>query len=276
MLQQTRVQAVVPYYERFLERFPTVEALAAAPETDLLACWSGLGYYSRARNMQQAARQILDAGAFPRDYAGLLALPGIGPYTAAAVASIAFGVSRAALDGNAVRVFSRIFNARADLEAPAESLLAGSDPAAFNQAVMELGATVCLPRQPLCHACPVARFCEARAQGTAAELPAKRPGRAPLRIAGTLLLVRRGDAVLLRPPRRVRGFWELPALEDVPGARLSGHAGTVRHSITHHRYTLEICRAAVARKPRGWLWAGNAQMAALPVSTITRKALKFV
>src|SRR5690349_5158936 len=165
MLQQTRAQAVIPYYERFLTRFPSVPALAAAKEDEVLALWSGLGYYSRARNLLRAARQIAAAGSFPSDYDAIRALPGIGDYTAAAVASIAFGRPHAVLDGNVLRVVARMENDAADIRSSrtrerfreiAQSWLDPRDPGHFNQALMELGATVCLPRNPLCLVCPLA------------------------------------------------------------------------------------------------------------------------
>jgi len=162
MLQQTRAQAVIPYYQRFLDRFPGAEVLAHAREADVLASWSGLGYYSRARNLQRAARAIVAAGRFPEDYEGIRELPGVGPYTAAAVASIAFGAPHAVLDGNVLRVISRLradgadvrsSKTRARFQKIADEWLDRGNPGEFNQAIMELGATVCLPRAPRCPAC---------------------------------------------------------------------------------------------------------------------------
>src|SRR5579872_3965323 len=159
MLQQTRAQAVIPYYEKFLARFPDAASLAAADEAEVLALWSGLGYYSRARNLQRAARRISAAGVFPRDYDSIRALDGVGDYTAAAVASIAFGLPHAVLDGNVMRVLARLDNDAADisaastrarLRARAQELLDGRRPGIFNQALMELGATICVPKTPQC------------------------------------------------------------------------------------------------------------------------------
>src|ERR1051325_9770915 len=191
MLQQTRAQAVIPYYERFLQRFPTVEALAAAAEDVVLTQWSGLGYYSRARNLRRAAQAVVESGGFPREYAAIRALAGIGDYTAAAIASMAFQLPHAVLDGNVLRVVARVENDAADIayartrerfRATAQSWLVPRDPGRFNQALMELGATVCLPRNPLCLVCPVAACCRAREEGTAAQLPVKlrKTGRAAL------------------------------------------------------------------------------------------------
>ncbi len=172
MLQQTRVAAVIPYYERFLKRFPRVEDLAQASENELLSLWSGLGYYSRARNMQKAARQIVETGGFPRDYESIRALAGVGDYTAAAVASIAFGLSHAAVDGNVRRVVMRLAgDASVDVCEIASRLLTRRDPGRWNQAMMELGAMVCLPRAPLCSGCPISGECLANQRGIQRDLP---------------------------------------------------------------------------------------------------------
>src|SRR5712691_3306805 len=179
MLQQTRVAAVVPYYERFLARFPKPAALADAPEPELLRMWSGLGYYSRARNLRKAANQIVDHGGFPRDYGSIRELAGVGDYTAAAVASIAFGLPFAVVDGNVRRVIARLLNqTSADAGKEAGLLLDRRDPGRWNQALMELGAVVCLPREPRCGECPIAAHCEALRRGAQGELPAKRARRA--------------------------------------------------------------------------------------------------
>ncbi|HZT30062.1 MAG TPA: A/G-specific adenine glycosylase [Bryobacteraceae bacterium] len=288
MLQQTRAQAVIPYYERFLSRFPTVAALAEAAESDVLAAWSGLGYYSRARNLQKAARAIVAAGGFPRDYEALRRLPGIGPYTAAAIASIAFGQPHAVLDGNVLRVLARLENDPADIASSrtrarfqqmAGRLLEPKDPAAFNQAMMELGATVCLPRAPRCLLCPVAQDCRALAAGTAEQLPVKlRPGRQE-RIEQTLVRVEKRGRLLLRQrpadAGRMAGFWELPAVEDLPGVRLNGALGSFRHTITRHLYVFTVRSGTLARAPRGFRWLSGAELGALPLSTAARKALRL-
>jgi len=186
MLQQTVVATVVPYFERFVARFPDAAALAAATEDEVTAAWSGLGYYARARNLHRAARAVVErhGGALPRTEAELRELPGVGPYTAAAVASIAFGARTFALDGNGARVTARLWGVRDSIDRPAtrEALRArglGEVPAAragdFNQAVMELGATICTPRAPRCDVCPLARRCRAHATGAAARLPVRTP-----------------------------------------------------------------------------------------------------
>ncbi len=181
MLQQTRAQAVIPYYERFLKRFPAARDLADAPEAEALRYWSGLGYYQRVRNLRKAAQTIAVSG-FPIEYAAIRELAGVGDYTAAAVASIAFGKAHAAVDGNVLRVIARITGDSSNIASPAtrarftqvaESLLDRHDPGGFNQAMMELGAAVCLPRKPLCLLCPVVDECRARKLGIQAELPVK-------------------------------------------------------------------------------------------------------
>jgi len=289
MLQQTRVAAAIPYYERFLERFPKVEALAAAREEEVLACWSGLGYYARARNLLRAARRIVETGGFPRDYESIRKLPGIGDYTAAAIVSIAFGLPRAALDGNAIRVLARLVEERGDigsaktrkrLEAAAARLLDRKRPGEFNQALMELGATICLPRDPQCERCPLSASCQARRKGVERELPVKRRRAQSVRIAKTLLVIRKGGRLLLRKrdagSARMGGFWELPEAELLPEAVLGGRVTTVGHTITHYRYRLSIVTATLRRAPRGFSWIETAELGRIPLSTATRKALAAI
>ena len=286
MLQQTRAAAVVPYYERFLERFPDVSSLAAAREDEVLACWSGLGYYSRARNLHRAAGQIVEMRGFPREHGAIRRLAGVGDYTAAAIASIAFGLPHAVIDGNVLRVLSRLTNDSGDigasrtrrrLEAVADQLLDRERPGDFNQALMELGATVCVPKRPNCPPCPLARFCEARIHGTQAELPVKLRRTVPQRIEKTLLVItRRGSILLRRRPadaRRLAGFWELPEPEQVPEARPIRSHGVVRHSITNHTYRLTVVEAVVERAPAGCQWIPKERLQQLPLATTTRKAL---
>src|SRR5882762_2095370 len=214
MLQQTRVAAVIPYYARFLARFPDVQALAAAPQEEVLRLWSGLGYYSRARNLQYAAQEIVakHGGVFPRDQKDALALPGIGNYTAAAILSIAYGAKHAVLDGNVARVLARIFAVQGDLrdakrwqhlQQSADALLDTKSPSDWNQAMMELGATLCTPQSPQCLLCPVTQFCQGRKLGIAESLPARRKKRAieVITLAAAVLLDSRGRTLLLSPPK---------------------------------------------------------------------------
>lgn len=286
MLQQTRAEAVIPYYERFLGRFPDARSLAAAKEADVLASWSGLGYYSRARNLQAAARAIVAAGGFPRDYDSIHALPGVGPYTAAAVASIAFGLPHAVVDGNVMRVIARVRNDGADINSSvtrarfqriANDLLDRRLPGRFNQAMMELGATICLPRAPQCGSCPVACYCEARRASRERELPVKSAKPAASRISigvtivenkGRILLRRRGSSLALMP-----GFWELPAAEELKNSRLVETLGSFRHTITRHYYTVTVTRNEVSRAVRGYRWWPVDRLDRIPLTTIARKAL---
>ena len=285
MLQQTRVAAAVPYFERFLKRFPDAHALAAAAESEVLAAWAGLGYYSRARNLHRAAKAIA-AGGFPRDDDALLALPGIGAYTAAAIASIAFDLPHAVVDGNVIRVLARFSAeeapvssaaAKSRLRALADRLLDPRRPGDYNQALMELGATVCLPRNPLCTACPIATLCEGRSRGLEDRLPVKAPRVKPVVIARELLLIRRRGRCLLwqRPADsgQMAGFWELPDAHQLPQASKGELLGMVRHSILNHRYVATLIRAEVGRAPRGFVWVPEARLDALPMSTLARKAL---
>ena len=292
MLQQTRAQAAIPYYQRFIERFPTVAALAAAGEEEVLTLWSGLGYYARARNLLRAARQVAGGRGFPREYDDIRALPGVGDYTAAAISSMAFGLPHAVVDGNVLRVVARVENDAADIASPrtrerfravAQGWLDPRHPGLFNQALMELGATVCLPGKPRCPACPVASLCRARQRGTVLELPVKLGKTKPVRIAGALLVVRNGRRILLRQreagARRMAGFWDLPAPQDLPGSRTGARFGEFRHTITHHHYTFTVL-AAAAMRPTGtaspqFRWFAPSALTGIPLSTTARKALKL-
>jgi A/G-specific adenine glycosylase len=275
MLQQTRVAAAIPHYERFLTQFPDASALARASEEEVLTAWSGLGYYSRARNLRTAAQEIAALGAFPRDYAGIRALPGIGDYTAAAVASIAFDSPHAVVDGNVRRVIARLTNdGHVDVQNVADQLLDRKNPARSNQALMELGALVCLPREPSCSVCPVARHCEAQAHGTQAELPLKKPRAEARQLRIVLLLIRKNEKILLTPSERVRGFWDLP--EPFPGVRLGGVLGTFRHSIMNTQYVFEVQEAIAGRVPKDAKWWEESRLTEIPLSTTTKKALRLL
>ncbi len=290
MLQQTRAQAVIPYYERFLARFPTVASLVAAPDEEVLALWSGLGYYSRARNLRRAAIQIESAGRFPRSYDALRALPGVGDYTAAAIASIAFGLPHAVLDGNVLRVVARVENDPSDIASAAtrerfrrvaQAWLDPRRPGPFNQALMELGATVCLARDPLCLLCPVAGLCRARECGTAAQLPVKLRAVAPVRLQETLLVLYQHGRVLLRQieadARRMAGFWELPTPAHLPEAGATTAIGRFRHSITRHRYEFTVARTehVPALPGSAFRWFRPREITRIPLSTTARKALRI-
>jgi A/G-specific adenine glycosylase len=289
MLQQTRTEAAIPYYHRFLERFPSVAALAAASGEEVLASWSGLGYYSRARNLHKAAR--LMAGVFPTSYQAIRDLPGVGDYTAAAVSSIAFGLPYAALDGNVMRVIARMANDAADIGASRTRArfreLAGQwldrrRPGAFNQAMMELGATVCLPRAPRCAICPLAALCEACRAGRQQQLPVKLRKPQPVNIAMAVAVVQRRGRLLLwqraADSRRLAGFWELPSPEQLPESHAMPEIGVFRHTITHHRYRVTVragSLAPTARAARPLRWIPIATLPSLPLSTTARKALRL-
>jgi A/G-specific adenine glycosylase len=286
MLQQTRIAAVLPYYELFLKGFPTVESLARAREEKILQMWSGLGYYSRARNLHRAAREIVahHAGKFPRTVEAALALPGIGDYTAAAVLSIAYDVPLAVLDGNVARVLARLGAIRGDLRSPnrwrqlgdtARSLLATSAPGDWNQALMELGETICTPQIPRCGACPVSRWCRAYAMGLTDKIPAPRRKRAAvnIRIAAAILRDPRGRTVLVRDPGAhddvlFSRMWQFPAVKVAhdPASELAAHLQealqidaaslslealpSARHGVTFRNITLLPFLVSVPHLPK--------------------------
>ncbi len=302
MLQQTRVETVIPYYERFLARFPDLESLAAADEQDVLTLWAGLGYYARARNLQRAAASVVreHGGELPRDAESLAALPGVGRYTVGALRSIAFGEPAALVDGNVKRVLARIAGSRAPTDADiwtlAESLVPEKRPGDWNQALMELGATLCTPRKPACLACPVESLCAARALGDPERFPAPAK-RAAVRKVSALagLVTRRGRVLLVRRPSRglLGGLWELPTVEGSDPAELlravrqragvtaslGDSLGKVRHLFTHRDLSLEVVALTHERgaPPR----AGRAEarfcaapdLDELPLSKLTKKAL---
>jgi len=302
MLQQTRVETVVPYYERFLARFPDIESLASADEEDVLRLWAGLGYYARARNRRRAAQLVVreHGGALPRTAEALAELPGVGRYTVGALRSIAFKEPAAIVDGNVRRVLSRLC-AVASLADTAAWRLAGElvparDPDLFNQALMELGATVCTPRKPACLVCPVAPVCEARASGRPESFPApKRKARPRAMRALGGVLVRRGRILLLRRPSQglLGGLWEIPNVADRAPAALvdlvrertglrvaiGSALGEVRHQFSHIDLRLEIValddrggRLATRARPEAQL-CGPDELALLPLSRLMKKAL---
>jgi A/G-specific adenine glycosylase len=273
MLQQTRVDTVIPYYERFLARFPNAMALADAPEDDVLAMWSGLGYYRRARLLHAGARAVAERGAVPNDREGLLAVPGIGRYTAGAVASIAFGEPVGLVDGNVARVLSRVFLIEDDMrkagmrkaEALADAIVAARDPGAWNQALMELGATICTPQRPLCARCPIASSCRARAEGRQEELPVLAPKKKPEARRVQALVATRGKGenagvLLLRRKRDLLfgGLWEPPCLEGTLAARKdlarrfgvkdAKPSGKVTHVLSHRKLTIDVARGSAAEE----------------------------
>ena len=286
MLQQTRVEAVKGYFTRFLAALPTPQALAAAPEEQLLKLWEGLGYYNRARNLQKAAKLLVEQyhGQLPGNYEALLSLPGVGHYTAGAVASIAFGLPEPAVDGNVLRVLSRLTADPSDIADPRtkaaaedalRQILPVEDPGTFNQALMELGALVCVPNgPPLCDRCPLADLCQGHIQGIALDLPVK-SSKKPRRLEQRTILVLVRDrltAIRKRPQRGLlAGMWELPSLEGkcsseqvVLAVRQWGleplrvePLGPSKHIFTHVEWQMEGFRVLVEepQSGAGLLWA---------------------
>ncbi len=273
MLQQTRVVAVIEYYRQFLARFPDVHSLAKANEADVLAAWSGLGYYRRARSMHAAAQKIvrdLD-GEFPASAAGLSELPGIGRYTAAAIASIAFGEPVAVVDGNVERVLSRFLDRdlrdRKETWELAENLLLRGQSGNWNQAMMELGATICLPTDPKCLICPVRKWCADPGRETRKPQGARQKQELVFGLAhrrGSIYLVKRAPKAVL-----MAGMWELPPITE-PGAT---PVLRLRHSITSNDYTVRVFPLA-ASEVRGGKWARLDKAHKLPLTGLTRKILR--
>lgn len=291
MLQQTRVATAIPYYERFLARFPDFETLADALESDLLAHWAGLGYYYRARNLQKAAQLMRDAGRFPATIDDLRSLPGTGDYTAAAVASICFNLPHAVLDGNVFRVLSRIFDdttniasaaARKHFSVLAHKLLDQNRPGAFNQAIMELGATVCLPKNPQCLICPVSDLCRVRHRGRENDLPVKGKRSETLQEKRQLFWIEREGTLLVwqRPStsRLMPGFWELPGQAQLPGAAAGRKLGSFRHTITFHKYLFEVAevQSETLQPCHDCQWMPLSELDSRPISTILRKARRVI
>ena len=303
MLQQTQVTTVVPYYERFLKRFPTIAALARAPLRGVLTVWSGLGYYQRAENLKKCARRLLvdHRGQLPADYDKLMSLPGIGRYTAGALMSIAFGQPYCALDGNARRVLERIFNCanQTELDATARRLVPQTRPGHFNQAIMDLGATLCIPKNPRCRECPVAVHCSA-VKSHAPKLAGLKM-RAIKDVTWPLAIVRHGGKLLLR--RRsatgmLAGLWEFPggAVENQTiraalkhhlgelngGWRGNRRIGELRHTITDKRirapiFLIDLPPDANLRLANSnWRWVAPSSLRHYPVSSMTLKAAKIL
>jgi A/G-specific adenine glycosylase len=283
MLQQTRVAAAIPYFERFMGRFPDYAALARASEEDVLGHWAGLGYYNRARNMQKAAKLMWERGGFPSDYDGVLELPGAGDYTAAAVASMAFDLPHAAVDGNVVRVLSRLLaqnGGRRQVVAAAGKLLDRERPGDFNQAMMELGATLCLPKNPQCLLCPVAKMCQARALGAQQEFPAQKVKAKSKEVERALFWIERRGKVLAwqrsAEERLMAGFWELPEKEHLPDATPVRELGGFRHGITVYNYRIKVWRAKAPLQFGNCRWLEIGGLTRRPLSTIFKKALNVV
>lgn len=274
MLQQTRVAVVVDYYLRFLRQFPTVAKLAEAPEAAVLAAWSGLGYYRRARMLHAAAKEIQTKydGAFPQTAEGLRALPGIGRYTAAAIASIAFNEPAAVVDGNVERVLARISGKQLAGEETwelATRLQDSKRPGDFNQAMMELGATVCVPHDPICASCPVQRFCRTRGKLAGSTKKARQKKRTvhyalDCRHSSVFMVRRSAEESLMA------GMWELPELEEANG---SDAQFLLRHSITVTNYTVRVIATSLPPGTQG-KWVAKSKVGTLPLTGLARKILR--
>ncbi len=288
MLQQTQVATVLPYFDRWLKQFPDFAALAAAAEATVLRAWEGLGYYRRARLLHALARELVNLSALPHTVDQWLTLPGVGPYTAAAITSIAYGAPAAVVDGNVVRVLARLLGdatvyrdgsaAVVALTPPAQTLLDPASPGDHNQAIMELGATVCTRRAPLCTICPWVTWCIAAARGDAEALPKLAAKKMQLITLRRLWIERDGALLLHRKAagaRRLAGLCELPDAALLPSAKIEPKPLAVkRRTITHHHFTENIHRATLSEnavdpaldKTSGFIWATPRQRARLTLS----------
>jgi len=298
MLQQTTVAAVRPYFERFTRRWPTIEALAAADEADVMAAWAGLGYYARARNLIACARQVAAAGQFPEQEEALRALPGIGRYTAAAIAAIAFGRRAVAVDANVERVVARLFavenplpRGRVELHELADGITPDHRAGDFAQAMMDLGSTVCTPRAPSCEICPLVQICVARAEGRPADFPRKQAkAPKPRKQAIAYWLEHDGDVLLVRRPKRgmlggmlglPTGDWGMQAEigDGAPAMTRWSEAGSVEHVFTHFALSVRLLCGNADTRRTGEIWwpAERLEEAGLPTlfAKLARRGLAW-
>ncbi len=315
MLQQTQVATVVPYFERFVDAFPTVKALAAADEHDVLRQWEGLGYYRRARQLHRAARVIVEdhGGKFPRTLAEVRSLPGIGRYTAGAIVSIAYGLPAPILEANTIRLLSRLFDVRSDVSTSAaqqrlwrlaEAILPPRNCGDFNQALMELGSLVCTPKGPRCDVCPVHELCAAFERGRQDEIPAPRRKPATTAVREAAVVLWRQERVFVRRRKageRWAGLWDFlrfplaarrgTAVQRELGEKVRQQAGlsiaearriaTLKHGVTRFRITLDCYAADCPRgrsslAPGEWRWIDPADLANLPLSVTGRKLSRLI
>lgn len=269
MLQQTQVETVLPYFQRFIAAFPDPATLAAAGEQQVFSHWAGLGYYSRARNLMAAARVIVEqhSGRVPEDYDSLRRLPGVGQYTAGAILSIAYNKPFPVVDGNVRRVLSRLYGWADDrpkrLWDRAGELVRQAEPRAVNQAIMELGATVCSFKAPRCLVCPLQHHCVAYRTGMQQEIPAIKKRPATVRVQLFAVVQFRGRQVLMRPEK---GFWVFPTFSEMPSGNLAP-CGSCRHTITHHRLEVQVFTGKL-QSVAGFKWK---QFGEVPVSSLTKK-----
>jgi len=308
MLQQTRVETVIPYFHRWMERFPTINDLAAASEDDVLILWEGLGYYSRARNLQKAARIIEDKynGQLPRNLDALRQLPGVGRYTVGAIASIAFGMSEATLDGNIRRVFTRVFNIHVPADSPSgekllwnlvtENLPEGK-AGDYNQALMDLGAIICLPKNPICLKCPIARLCKSLKLGVQDQLPILKPRKKiPHYIFAAVVVMKKGRVLITKRPANglLGGTWEFPngRVSKNPAAEMSkmlrssyhlkvrgrGALGIVNHAYSHFKVTVHVYQGEFISmsKNRNLKWVKYPDLEGIPMGKVNRQITQLL
>ena len=297
MLQQTQATAVIPYYERFLTAFPSVSALALAEQSSVLGLWAGLGYYSRARNLRTAAIFVMEKwdGRFPTDRKQMLEIPGVGPYTAGAILSIAFDLAVPIVDGNVERVFSRFFGIRHPIDSPkvqkklwtlAEDWVhKAKSPRNLNQALMELGALVCRKSAPKCRLCPISENCFARKRQIQHKLPIRKRGPSVKRLRWTtFVIVHRGKYLVRQNCRGEwwKDLWDFPRIEAAPSqlpkfAKDPIPLSKQKHTVTHHRIEVTPWLVPVRKRPPGKLWAGrwvsHVELRRLPMSSLARKIL---
>jgi A/G-specific adenine glycosylase len=307
MLQQTQVKTVIPYYKRFLESLPDWKSLARAKPEKVLKLWEGLGYYRRARNLQAAAQMVIRdfEGRLPDSLPEILRLPGVGPYSAGALLSIAHGKAFPLVDGNVIRVYSRLFLLRGNLKTgpghemvweTAQKTLSAKNPGDFNQALMELGATVCLPEHPLCLICPLSSRCLAARKGCQDLLPEMPKAKKPVALSMAAVYVKKEGKILVRKrsdgEKWLKNMWELPSAEgsdfqaalDELGKILTLKIGKpelkeIRHQITHHKITLRLYQAAGGGQetlPPGFKWVTPAELARLPFASAQNRLRKWV
>ncbi|SMO76457.1 A/G-specific adenine glycosylase [Melghirimyces algeriensis] len=312
MLQQTRVDTVIPYYERFMSTFPTLESLAEADEEKVIKAWEGLGYYSRARNLHSAVKEVVEqyGGEVPQEPDSISRLKGVGPYTAGAILSIAFDRQVPAVDGNVLRVLSRLIASWEDISKNAtrrkmeeldKMLIPEDRPGDFNQALMELGALVCTPLSPSCNTCPVRALCKARKQGVESELPIKAKGKPPVPAKVTFGWIRKGDFVLIhrRPTEGLlAGMWGLPTVDDKPSESAPGETikemmsrlgfqlelgailGEMEHLFSHRRWYVTVVEALCSDydqlSPENYHWVKESELSTYAFPNVYRKAIKLI
>ncbi|MDZ4816575.1 MAG: A/G-specific adenine glycosylase [Verrucomicrobiota bacterium] len=284
MLQQTTVTMVIPYFKKWMTSFPDVTALAAASEDTVLKHWEGLGYYSRARNLHKTAKLIVkNGGVFPNTPEGLLALPGIGPYTAGAIGSLAFNLPVPLVDGNVARVFTRFFEWDDDIKHPstmkklwkqAQKVLPKDKPGAFNEALMELGATVCTPKKPNCPGCPLVKKCKAFKSRRVSELPKSAPRKKTIKLLENALIHVKGEKTfILQNTQEYRALWQFPLGSVAPKSKPSF---TTQYTFTHHRITLNAFEVNEPPIHKTGRWVTFEELKKVPLPVAHRRIAEFL